>query len=64
MTSIVSDNGVGMPEGLDVENIGSFGMKLISILEKDQLDGEMELGRTEGTKYQIRFKKEMYQPRI
>jgi two-component sensor histidine kinase len=38
-------------------------MELISILV-DQLDGQIELDRTAGTKYQIRLKRQKYRPRI
>jgi two-component sensor histidine kinase/putative methionine-R-sulfoxide reductase with GAF domain len=61
---IVSDDGIGIPQDLDIKNTESFGMELISILAEDQLDGQIELDRTAGTRYQIRLKRQKYRPRI
>jgi two-component sensor histidine kinase len=53
-TLSVADNGVGIPEDFDIENIDSLGLQLVTILV-DQLDGELELRRDNGTKFTIRF---------
>lgn len=53
---VVSDNGVGMPEDLDFRNTESLGLHLVTILAEDQLQGKIELDRTKGTKFQIKFK--------
>ena len=50
----VSDNGVGIPESLDIEDFDSLGMQLITTLV-DQLDGEVELKNNSGTEFAIRF---------
>jgi PAS domain S-box-containing protein len=50
----ISDNGVGIPEDLDIENLDSLGMQLVSTLV-DQLDGELELKRDGGTEFIIKF---------
>ena len=50
----VSDNGIGIPEDLDIENLDSLGLKLVTTLV-DQLDGELELKRNNGTEFIIRF---------
>ena len=50
----VSDNGVGIPENLDIEDLDSLGIQLITTLV-DQLDGELELKRNNGTEFTIRF---------
>ena len=50
----VSDNGVGIPENLDIENLDSLGLQLVTSLV-DQLDGELELKRNNGTEFIIRF---------
>jgi two-component sensor histidine kinase len=50
----VSDNGIGVPEGIDYNNSGSLGLKLVNILT-DQIDGKLYLDRSKGTKFQIRF---------
>jgi PAS domain S-box-containing protein len=50
----VSDNGVGVPKELDIRNLDSLGLQLvISLVE--QLNGELELERNNGTEFTIRF---------
>ncbi|HWQ48922.1 MAG TPA: hypothetical protein VN414_08245 [Methanosarcina sp.] len=51
---IISDNGVGIPENLDIEDLDSLGMQLIISLV-DQLNGKLELKRNDGTAFTIRF---------
>ena len=53
-TLTVSDNGVGIPENLDIEDLDSLGLQLVTSLV-DQLDGELELKRNNGTEFTIRF---------
>ncbi|MFQ6041306.1 MAG: histidine kinase dimerization/phosphoacceptor domain -containing protein [Candidatus Poribacteria bacterium] len=53
---IVSDNGVGIPEDVDIKNTESLGLQLVATLTENQLDGEMQLNRTEGTEFRIKFK--------
>ena len=50
----ISDNGVGIDEDLDIENLDSLGLQLVTTLV-DQLDGELELKRDNGTEFTIRF---------
>jgi two-component sensor histidine kinase len=50
----VSDNGTGIPEDLEIEELDSLGMQLVTALV-DQLDGELELKRNNGTEFTIRF---------
>ena len=50
----VSDNGVGIPEGLDLEDTDSLGLQLVTTLV-DQLDGQLELKRNNGAEFAIRF---------
>jgi PAS domain S-box-containing protein len=50
----VSDNGVGIPENLDIEDLDSLGFQLVTSLV-DQLDGEFELKRNNGTEFTVRF---------
>ena len=52
---IVSDNGVGIPEDIAIEDAESLGLQLITILAKDQLEGDIELERKGGTKFTISF---------
>jgi len=53
---IISDNGVGFPKELDFRKTKSLGLQLVNTLVKDQLDGEIELDRSAGTKFEIKFK--------
>ena len=52
---VVSDNGIGMAESLDFGNPESLGLQLVRMLAEDQLGGQIELDRTEGTKVRIKF---------
>jgi PAS domain S-box-containing protein len=52
---MVSDNGVGLPKEVDFQNVESLGLHLVTILAKDQLHGTVELDRSSGTKFVIRF---------
>jgi PAS domain S-box-containing protein len=51
----VADNGVGLPEGIDMENPKSLGLELIRILA-EQLRGSVEFGGVEGTEIRVRLK--------
>ncbi|MCD6215420.1 MAG: PAS domain S-box protein [Candidatus Desulfofervidus sp.] len=53
---IVSDNGISIPENIDFRNTDSLGLHLVTILAEDQLQGEINLNRTEGTEFKIKFK--------
>jgi len=50
----VSDDGVGLPEDFDLSSTESLGMQLISTLV-DQLDGEVEIDGSQGTRFTITF---------
>ena len=50
----ISDNGSGLPEELNVENASTLGLQIINILV-EQLDGKIELSRSSGTEFTIRF---------
>jgi PAS domain S-box-containing protein len=52
----VRDNGIGMPEEMDFRNSESLGLRLVSTLSENQLQGEIQLNRGEGTEFQVRFK--------
>ncbi|AKB80989.1 sensory transduction histidine kinase [Methanosarcina barkeri 3] len=52
---IVSDNGVGIPESISLEDSDTLGIQLVTILV-DQLDGELDLNRTSGTEFTIKIK--------
>jgi PAS domain S-box-containing protein len=50
----VSDDGIGIPKSIDLENPKSLGMQLVTTLV-DQLAGELELKRSNETEFTIRF---------
>jgi PAS domain S-box-containing protein len=50
----ISDNGKGIPENLDIEDLDSLGFQLVTSLV-DQLDGEFELKKNNGTEFKMRF---------
>jgi PAS domain S-box-containing protein len=56
MELTVADNGIGMPADTNFRSSESLGLKLVTILT-DQIDGKIELDRSEGTKFRIDFKK-------
>jgi PAS domain S-box-containing protein len=51
---IVSDNGVGIPESVSIEDSDTLGIQLVAILV-DQLDGKLELNRDSETEFIIEF---------
>jgi len=51
----VSDNGVGIPDTIDFENTETLGLRLVTILAEDQLDGDITLTRGMGTEFRITF---------
>jgi two-component sensor histidine kinase len=60
----VSDNGIGISEDLDVEQTSTMGLQLVKVLAENQLDGKIDLDRTEGTQFNIKFKRTTHKPRI
>jgi PAS domain S-box-containing protein len=50
----VRDDGIGVPEGVDLLNSGTLGLRLVSILA-EQVHGTVELIRGEGTRFRMRF---------
>ncbi|UCG38511.1 MAG: PAS domain S-box protein [bacterium] len=52
---VVSDDGVGLPEDLDLANTKTLGMRLVSVLA-EQLGGKLEIIRGEGTTFRITFR--------
>ncbi len=50
----ISDNGIGLPSGFEIEKSDSLGMQLIIALTS-QLDGELKFSGDNGTKFSITF---------
>ncbi len=53
----VADDGVGLPENLDVKNAKTLGLQLVTNLTR-QLDGVIKLDRKGGTCFEIKFKEQ------
>lgn len=51
---IISDDGIGIPEDLNLESPDTLGMQLVTTLV-DQLEGELELNRGNGTEFTLKF---------
>ena len=58
---VVADNGIGLPEGLDINNSPSLGLKLISGLAVNQLKGRIAIDRNHGTAFTIHFPVEFHE---
>lgn len=54
---MISDNGIGIPEEIDLNGAASLGLQLVYSLVTKQLGGRIELNRTKGTGFRIRFPK-------
>ena len=53
---LVADNGVGLPEEIDMDTTRSFGLRLVKMLGGHQLQGEFKLERGNGTRITFLFK--------
>ncbi|MBI5679791.1 MAG: PAS domain S-box protein [Methanobacterium sp.] len=60
---IVGDNGMGIPEDLDISKAETLGLQLVDNLVS-QLDGEIEINRINGTEFTITFKELKYKERV
>jgi|GEM_PF-5195531 len=52
----VSDDGIGIPSDMDIQNTKSLGLPLVTSLAQSQLHGKITLNREKGTQFQIDFK--------
>ena len=60
----VSDDGVGLPEGFDIEQHRHLGLDTVVELTRHQLKGKINFESKKGLKCRIDLKKELYRPRI
>lgn len=60
---IIKDNGIGLPNNIDIENVDSLGLQLINNLI-NQLDGEIEVDSSRGTEFKITFQELEYKKRV
>jgi PAS domain S-box-containing protein len=59
----VRDNGVGFPEGVDIEHTDTLGLQIVALLA-GQLDGRIEVRRDGGTAFSLSFKLPTYESRV
>jgi two-component sensor histidine kinase len=54
-TLMIGDNGVGLPDSFSLDTEKSLGMFIVKLLV-EQLDGEIQISREQGTSFTIRFR--------
>jgi len=54
----VSDDGVGLPPGFDIDKSKTLGLRLVKILTEDQLQGNLEVTSDGGATFGIEFETE------
>jgi len=52
---VIRDNGKGLPDNINLQETESLGLKLVDILSKRQLEGELNINGGEGTEFKIKF---------
>jgi two-component sensor histidine kinase len=60
---VIKDDGVGLPEGLDVTQTESLGLQLVTMLV-EQLQGKLSIVNKRGTSFEIVFEKLDYRARL
>jgi PAS domain S-box-containing protein len=55
MEIVVRDNGMGLPDDVDINQPRTMGLNLVNGLVKKQLKGQMEVRRDNGTEIRIKF---------
>jgi len=51
----VSDDGVGLPEGFDINTSKTLGLRVVKILAEDQLDGNLKVFSDKGATFKVEF---------
>jgi two-component sensor histidine kinase len=64
MELVVSDDGIGVPEGFLVVANGRMGMKTLFTMVEHQLQGSIQFSSKGGVAYEIRFKRKLYTERV
>ena len=59
----IADNGIGMPEGFDLNNTGTLGLQIVSSLV-DQLNGKYEINCKNGVEFLLKFREQRYAMRV
>ena len=58
----ISDNGIGISNEIEISKSNTLGLQLVYNLAK-QLDGEITIDRSSGTKFDIYFNQAVYKQR-
>jgi two-component sensor histidine kinase len=58
LTMIISDNGIGLSERIDFDNIDTLGLQLVKTLI-GEIDAKIELKERNGTEFLIKFNHEI-----
>ncbi|NJD77687.1 MAG: PAS domain S-box protein [Candidatus Methanoperedens sp.] len=53
---MVSDDGVSIPPDVDINKTESLGLHLVTIMVENQLHGQIDLDRSKGTEFRIKFR--------
>jgi two-component sensor histidine kinase len=61
---LLSDNGKGVPQGLDLEKSQSMGLQTVFALIKDQMNGTVSYQTKNGLHWNFSIKDDMYKERI
>ncbi|MBF0474061.1 MAG: sensor histidine kinase, partial [Nitrospirae bacterium] len=61
---VLKDNGIGLPEGIDIMTTHSLGLQLVHDLIVKKLKGSIDIIRDNGTTYNIIIKKLIYKQRV
>ena len=60
---LLRDNGLGLPDDVDIHQPRSVGLHLVNGLVKNQLDGQIEVRRDNGTEFRIKFPLDLWEGR-
>lgn len=55
---VVSDDGVGLPETINLQSTATLGLRLVKRLAEDQLGATLGIRRDGGTRFTLRFRQE------
>ncbi len=56
ITLSLKDDGIGIPDDVDIYKTDSLGLKLVRNLVQQQLKGDIQVKRDKGTEFIIEFK--------
>jgi len=60
----LSDNGIGIPVDIDLENVNTIGIQTVFSLIKHQLNGQIRYDTEKGLKWHFKFKDDQHKERV